>query len=319
VLHRPSLACCSEADAPRRRHLKILHASQLPRSLDDTVSELDVGRFHLPYDVEHEPWPERAKIRSTRVYGSGEHGSICGHCSSRGTKAAATVRYAPPFTSRCRRFVSSLSRGGAWLVSSSSLARYLTRSDRGLLMMRPLIWTLLAAALAVADERIVFSFECPPVTIERLDPIVTPGAVSGHTHFVCGSSAFGPTATSASLRDGLCTSSSVGMCALPWVPRPLLEPSAAGDNSNCVSCFLCCHDRFAEHCPDWHPSVAGATWSPALKGLAGSCSLRGRMAHTRPSRVVAWRTSVLSGLRYLADTPAASTSALASRTHRDPG
>jgi hypothetical protein len=47
-----------------------------------------------------------------------------------------------------------------------------------------------------------FTVDCGIVTIERSDPLVSPGAVSAHTHVVAGSDTFGPSATNAILRQG---------------------------------------------------------------------------------------------------------------------
>jgi hypothetical protein len=44
--------------------------------------------------------------------------------------------------------------------------------------------------------------DCGIVTTEKSDPIVSFGQQSSHTHVVAGSAAFGPSATSASLRGG---------------------------------------------------------------------------------------------------------------------
>lgn len=44
------------------------------------------------------------------------------------------------------------------------------------------------------------------LTVQRLDPIINPNAVSGHAHFVIGGSNFGKNVTTASLRRSTCTS-----------------------------------------------------------------------------------------------------------------
>lgn len=44
------------------------------------------------------------------------------------------------------------------------------------------------------------------ITVERLDPIVNPGAVAGHTHGILGGSNFGMNVTTAKLRESECTS-----------------------------------------------------------------------------------------------------------------
>jgi len=47
-----------------------------------------------------------------------------------------------------------------------------------------------------------WTVDCGIVTIERSDPIVSPGTISAHTHVVAGSDTFGPSATNAILRQG---------------------------------------------------------------------------------------------------------------------
>jgi hypothetical protein len=47
-----------------------------------------------------------------------------------------------------------------------------------------------------SEESLTFSFwivSHGPLTATRLDPIVSPGAISGHVHAIVGGSNFGPT------------------------------------------------------------------------------------------------------------------------------
>jgi hypothetical protein len=48
-----------------------------------------------------------------------------------------------------------------------------------------------------------------PVVVERADPIVNPGAVSGHLHTIMGSSGFNFTEDTSSAQAGQCTSCKV--------------------------------------------------------------------------------------------------------------
>ena len=54
--------------------------------------------------------------------------------------------------------------------------------------------TLLVAALDLTIVHLahsqLFTVNCQPLTIERSDPIVSPGAASGHVHAVIGGTAF---------------------------------------------------------------------------------------------------------------------------------
>ena len=47
------------------------------------------------------------------------------------------------------------------------------------------------------------------LTTDRLDPVVTPGKVSGHVHTVVGASNFGPTVSGESLLKSKCTTAHV--------------------------------------------------------------------------------------------------------------
>ncbi|PHH90896.1 hypothetical protein CDD83_2315 [Cordyceps sp. RAO-2017] len=49
---------------------------------------------------------------------------------------------------------------------------------------------VLVSALAAAASAHIFTVNCAPLTIQRGDPIVFPGAVSPHVHVVVGGTAF---------------------------------------------------------------------------------------------------------------------------------
>jgi hypothetical protein len=48
----------------------------------------------------------------------------------------------------------------------------------------------LPALLPLVNAQGEFNFACAPLTIQRSDPIVNPGAPGGHTHAIIGGSAF---------------------------------------------------------------------------------------------------------------------------------
>ena len=63
----------------------------------------------------------------------------------------------------------------------------------------------LAASIAPADA--FFRMSCPGrVARERLDPIVSPGMVSGHVHTISGGAGFGPSMTFEGARASKCSS-----------------------------------------------------------------------------------------------------------------
>ena len=77
------------------------------------------------------------------------------------------------------------------------------------------ILAVLSPALVLANFRI----ECGILTHERLDPVVSPGAVSGHVHDIAGGSNLAATVTTGSLRKSACTSCEVKQDkSLYWTP-----------------------------------------------------------------------------------------------------
>jgi hypothetical protein len=57
--------------------------------------------------------------------------------------------------------------------------------------MRQRFWLLLAAA---TPSWSFFLMSVDRLVAERIDPLINPGGVSGHAHFIYGASAFGPNA-----------------------------------------------------------------------------------------------------------------------------
>ena len=85
-------------------------------------------------------------------------------------------------------------------------------------------FTLSAAALAAAIIPTVNAYwrmSCPGTLVEgRLDPIVTPGKVSGHTHVILGGNGFAPTMDYASTQKSTCTSCTIkGDMSNYWIPK----------------------------------------------------------------------------------------------------
>ena len=60
-----------------------------------------------------------------------------------------------------------------------------------------LVWLLL-----IKSVQAFFTVDCGIVTVERSDPIVSPGQESSHFHVVAGSDGFSQSATNANLREG---------------------------------------------------------------------------------------------------------------------
>ncbi|KAK6340932.1 hypothetical protein TWF696_009245 [Orbilia brochopaga] len=72
--------------------------------------------------------------------------------------------------------------------------------------------TLSLAALALLGSRVdaFWRMQCgAPILVDRIDPIVYPGAVDGHVHNIMGGQAFGKTISTKQLRASKCTSCQV--------------------------------------------------------------------------------------------------------------
>ncbi|BFZ58725.1 hypothetical protein PYCC9005_005790 [Savitreella phatthalungensis] len=68
-----------------------------------------------------------------------------------------------------------------------------------------------------------------PLVVERLDPIVTPGKLSGHMHTVMGGSNFNQTTTTADLRASECTTCQIAQDkSAYWVPNLYFYSTATG-------------------------------------------------------------------------------------------
>jgi hypothetical protein len=48
----------------------------------------------------------------------------------------------------------------------------------------------LALLTGMANGQVAFTVNCAPLTIQRADPIVNPGEISGHVHAVVGGKCF---------------------------------------------------------------------------------------------------------------------------------
>jgi hypothetical protein len=64
-----------------------------------------------------------------------------------------------------------------------------------------------------------------PVVVERSDPIISPGAVSGHTHTIMGGNGFGFAMTYADTQASTCTS-----CIVTKVKLPITEQKSDKQN-----------------------------------------------------------------------------------------
>ena len=87
-------------------------------------------------------------------------------------------------------------------------------------MLNSLIPSGLAATLFFAQASAFWRLPCHvPITVERLDPIVSPGKVSGHVHTVMGGNGFSHTMTYNDTQASTCSSCTVlGDNSNYWVP-----------------------------------------------------------------------------------------------------
>jgi hypothetical protein len=85
-------------------------------------------------------------------------------------------------------------------------------------MMRVIAVSVLA--LAATPARAFWILDHGQLTLDRLDPIISPGAVSSHVHVAVGARAFGPIATNVSAQAAGCTTSPVQADkSMYWVPQ----------------------------------------------------------------------------------------------------
>jgi hypothetical protein len=79
---------------------------------------------------------------------------------------------------------------------------------------------LLGLGLALTPVNAWFRLACPgAISRERLDPIVSPGKVSGHTHIISGGSNFGAEYTHENLLASNCTSCTVNHPPIPSITK----------------------------------------------------------------------------------------------------
>ncbi|KAL4887889.1 hypothetical protein BDV59DRAFT_211763 [Aspergillus ambiguus] len=72
-------------------------------------------------------------------------------------------------------------------------------------------------ALSITDE---FTFSCLPLTIQRSDPIMSPGGISSHAHIVVGGTAFRRTMTQDTARKAMGTTCGVDIDKSNyWIPQ----------------------------------------------------------------------------------------------------
>ena len=85
--------------------------------------------------------------------------------------------------------------------------------------LKPLAAALAASLVPTAEA--YWRMDCPGTLIEgRLDPIVTPGKVSGHTHVILGGNGFTPDMNYESTQKSTCTSCSIkGDMSNYWIPK----------------------------------------------------------------------------------------------------
>ena len=85
---------------------------------------------------------------------------------------------------------------------------YNAKPTRTVLLFRPYIWTLVAFAFVHLSHGF-WIINHNQLTIDRLDPIVSPGEVSTHVHTIIGASNFAPEVEQEKLMESECTTSPV--------------------------------------------------------------------------------------------------------------
>ncbi|KAF8519603.1 hypothetical protein BU17DRAFT_89721 [Hysterangium stoloniferum] len=70
-------------------------------------------------------------------------------------------------------------------------------------------FSLILLLTALSSANAFFLMSVNTLVYERRDPIVSPGAISSHTHIITGGSDFGATVTTAQLRQSRCTSTPI--------------------------------------------------------------------------------------------------------------
>ena len=106
-------------------------------------------------------------------------------------------------------------------------------------------------ATAVLPVEAYWRMSCGSTLLEgRLDPIISPGAVSGHTHVILGGNGFAPNMDYASTQKSTCTSCSIkGDMSNYWIPKlyyhaengSFIDVPVSGGTVyyQCVWLFLC--------------------------------------------------------------------------------
>jgi len=127
--------------------------------------------------------------------------------------------------------------------------------------------SLLLSLSALSTARAYWLMGMDKITVERLDPIVNPGEVSGHVHAVFGGSNFGMTSSTDKLRQSVCTSTPiVEDSSNYWVPNLYFEwknGSVSSVDGGAVVYYL-------------FPDKAGTTkaFPPNFRMLSGNPTLR---------------------------------------------
>ena len=132
--------------------------------------------------------------------------------------------------------------------------------------------TALVAAAAAKDGRTfaVLHFSANgALTTCRLDPIISPGQVSGHLHTVMGASNFGANATGASLRESACTNSLIASdLSAYWTPTLFFQDPNSGSFEQVELYYQNVYYFFEATDDDIQPFPVG------LQMVSGNASLR---------------------------------------------
>lgn len=126
------------------------------------------------------------------------------------------------------------------------------QAARGIGLKKRITGPLTTTVGSSADVTPFWVLQCngAPVVTERLDPIVSPGLVSGHTHSVWGGNAFGDTLTYADTQTSTCNTCQVmSDHSNYWMPTVYFRDPDNGTfevvpNGQAMKIYYVCDSRF---------------------------------------------------------------------------
>ncbi|KPV72855.1 uncharacterized protein RHOBADRAFT_55528 [Rhodotorula graminis WP1] len=157
--------------------------------------------------------------------------------------------------------------------------------------------TLVLATLAAAATPALsfFRLPCgPPLVVERVDPIISPGAVAGHVHTVAGGSGFSMTSTYKDLRKSTCTSC-LAKADLSAYWSPLLYVALADGTFKSVPGGT----HLVYYLPRAHPTdrTKVLAFPEGLEMLAGSPMRRTYNASSLVDQAIGWNCLGATGVK----------------------